>query len=320
MNHAMNLSLLIKTCAAVVALNCSGIAHAGGETWTSDFSAAQKEATEAKKDLLVNFTGSDWCSWCLKLHKEVLDQEPFKMLVKDRFVLVELDYPNDKTKLPEATLKQNEELKVKYPVPGLPSILLCDASGTPFAIITGYQDGVSEKYVTQLDEMRGKKAKRDEALDAASKSEGVEKAKILVGLLAEMGLTDAMVANFYGDVVAQIKASDPQDETGFAKAAAMRLRIEEIKKEFGGLMQVKNPDAALAVLDKALKDGDLPKDEVQQIMMTRGLVLGEQKKYDEAVRVLDEAKAFNPESPYAPNMDASKKRILEDKAKAAAGQ
>lgn len=301
-----------------MALNLSGFAFAGGEGWISDFAAAKKEAADSKKDLLIDFTGSDWCGWCIKLNKEVFSHEPFKVGVKDKFVLVELDYPRDKSKLTEETIKQNEELGKKYEIAGYPTILLCDASGKPYAA-TGYQEGGPEKYVTHLDELIGKKAKRDEALASAAKSEGVPKAKALVAALKDMELTDGMVANFYGDVVEQIKASDPKDETGFMKEAVLKEKIAGIKKDLGTALQKKDFEGAIAVLDKALKDGDLPKDDVQQIMMTRGMLLGELKKYDEGIKALDEAKAFNPESPYAGNMDAAKKRLLEAKEKAASG-
>jgi len=314
----MNLTTIIKTSAAVMALNLSGFAFAGGEGWISDFAAAKKEAADSKKDLLIDFTGSDWCGWCIKLNKEVFSHEPFKVGVKDKFVLVELDYPRDKSKLTEETIKQNEELGKKYEIAGYPTILLCDASGKPYAA-TGYQEGGPEKYVTHLDELIGKKAKRDEALASAAKSEGVPKAKALVAALKDMELTDGMVANFYGDVVEQIKASDPKDETGFMKEAVLKEKIAGIKKDLGTALQKKDFEGAIAVLDKALKDGDLPKDDVQQIMMTRGMLLGELKKYDEGIKALDEAKAFNPESPYAGNMDAAKKRLLEAKEKAASG-
>lgn len=316
----MNLKPLLKTCAALLALNCSGIALAGGEGWTSDFAAAKKEAADSKKDLLIDFTGSDWCSWCIKLDKEVFSHEPFKVGAKDKFVLVELDYPRDKSKLSEATLKQNEELGKQYQVAGYPTILLCDASGKPFAA-TGYQPGGPEAYVKQLDELRSKKTTRDEAFESASKTEGVPKAKALVSALTAMGLTDGMVANFYGDIVDQIKASDPADETGFAKAAAMKIRIDEIKKELGGFMQKKDQAGAIGVLDKALKEGGLPDEDVQQIMMTRGMLFAEQKKYDEAIKALDEAKAFAPESQFAASIDQVKKKFEADKEKApAAGE
>ena len=59
-------------CAAIMALH--GAAFAGGEGWLSDFAAAKKQAAESKKDLLLDFTGSDWCGWCIKLNDEVFKQ------------------------------------------------------------------------------------------------------------------------------------------------------------------------------------------------------------------------------------------------------
>ena len=70
--------------------------HAGGEGWQTDFEVAKKLAAEGKKDLLLDFTGSDWCGWCIKLNKEVFGLEPFKTGTKDKFVLVELDFPQKK--------------------------------------------------------------------------------------------------------------------------------------------------------------------------------------------------------------------------------
>ena len=123
-----------------------GTAFAGGEGWSSDFEAAKKQAAESKKDLLIDFTGSDWCGWCIKLNDEVFKHDAFKAGVKDSFVLVELDFPKDKSKLSEETQKQNKELGEKYAVQGYPTILLCDADGRPYAA-TGYQKGGPEKYV-----------------------------------------------------------------------------------------------------------------------------------------------------------------------------
>ena len=107
----MKMNVMLKSCAAVVALGWSGFAFAGGEGWSSDFAASMKLAADSKEDLLVDFTGSDWCGWCIKLNKEVFSLEPFKAGVKDKFVLVEVDFPKDESKLSEETRKQNEELK-----------------------------------------------------------------------------------------------------------------------------------------------------------------------------------------------------------------
>ena len=92
---------------------------------------------------------------------------------------------------------------------GFPSILLCDAEGRPYAA-TGYQAGGPEKFVAHLNELRGNKAKRDEALAAAAKAEGVAKAKALVTALDTMKMDDEVVANFYGEIGAQITSRRSQ--------------------------------------------------------------------------------------------------------------
>lgn len=309
----------VTTCAALVALYCSGIAVAGGEGWSSDFEAAKKQAAESKKDLLIDFTGSDWCSWCIKLHKEVFSQDPFKAGVKDKFVLVELDYPKDKSKLSAATLKQNEELAKKYSISGYPTILLTDAAGKPFAA-TGYQAGGPEGYVKHLDALRAKKAVRDESFTAAAKASGVEKAKALVAALTAMGLEDEMISNFYGDVAEQIKAADPKDETGFSKASGVKVRLAAIQSELSICAKKNDHEGALAVMEKALKEGGFDTEETQKMMITRAMILGKLKKFDEAIKAMDEAKAVAPDSQMAAATSGIKVKLEADKKAAEAAK
>ncbi len=315
----MNIKPIVRTCAALVALYCSGVAFAGGEGWSTDFTAARKEAAESKKDLLIDFTGSDWCGWCIKLNKEVFSQDPFKAGVKDKFVLVELDYPQNKSKLSAETIKQNEELGKKYAVRGYPTILLTDAEGKPFAA-TGYQKGGPEAYVKHLDELRAKKAARDESFATAAKASGVDKAKALVAALAAMGLDDTMIANFYGDVAEQIKAADPKDETGFAKAAAAKVRLATYQSELGACAQKKDHDGALALVAKTLKEGGFSTEDTQQMMIIRGVIFEQQKKFDEASKALDDAKAFAPDSELAAGIAGIKTRLEAGKKAAGDGK
>ncbi|MGZ4982896.1 MAG: thioredoxin family protein, partial [Chthoniobacterales bacterium] len=46
--------------------------------WLTDLKQAQEEAKTNNKLLLLNFTGSDWCGWCIKLDREVFSQPAFK--------------------------------------------------------------------------------------------------------------------------------------------------------------------------------------------------------------------------------------------------
>lgn len=301
-------------CAAIVAL--LGTSLAGGEGWSSDYEAAKKQALESKKDLLMDFTGSDWCGWCIKLNDEVFKHDAFKSGVKDAFVLVEIDFPQDKSKLTEETRKQNKELGEKYAVQGYPTILLCDAAGRPYAA-TGYQKGGPEKYVAHLNELRKHKAARDEAFSKAEKAVGIEKAKELIAALDSLTLEDAMIANFYGEIAAQIKAADPEDKTGFAAKSASKKRLTDFQNKLQELAQAGDMDGALALADATLKEAGFDKETTFNLMMTRVMILAEQKKFDDAIKAIDETKAAHPDSPMMTQLDAFRKKLEDDKKNAA---
>jgi thioredoxin-related protein len=289
------MKLSFKTSIALVGLCYSSFAFAGEGGWSSDFAASKKEATESKKDLLMDFTGSDWCGWCIKLKKEVFDCEPFKVGVKDKFVLLEVDFPQDKKKLTEETTKQNADLAKKYPVSGYPAILLCDAAGKPYAT-TGYQEGGPEEYVKHLDTLQTRKTKRDDAFATAKKESGVAKAKALVEALEAMDLEDEMITNFYGDTLADIKAADPKDESGFIKKKEVKAMFAKSMDEINELAGKQEWANAVTVVEKAVKSGGFGKDETQQLMIVRGRLLNEMSKFDDAIKAMEEAAAIMPDS------------------------
>lgn len=119
--------------------------------WETDFELAKQRAKDEKKDMLVDFTGTDWCGWCIKLKKEVFDQPAFQEYAKKHLIMVELDYPRKKV-LPENLKKQNAELAEKYEIQGYPTILLLNSKGREVAR-TGYQEGGPDKYIDHLKEL-----------------------------------------------------------------------------------------------------------------------------------------------------------------------
>jgi protein disulfide-isomerase len=140
------MKLLILKSLAVFAATCS-LALAG-DGWGEDFEAAKAAAAKDKKPILVDFTGSDWCGWCMKLDKEVFSQKEFKEYAKENLVLLSLDFPHEKHQSSKIK-KQNEELSKKFGVKGYPTILLLDADGNKIGE-TGYQAGGAAKYVEHL--------------------------------------------------------------------------------------------------------------------------------------------------------------------------
>jgi protein disulfide-isomerase len=138
----------------LLALGAS-VAVAAESPWLTDFEQAKKVAKEENKAILIDFTGSDWCGWCMKLHEEVFSKKKFLEFAKKNFVLLELDFPSKK-EIPEDLKKQNKELAKKYNVEGFPTVVLTDAKGRKFAQ-TGYVEGGPDAYVKHLEELLEKK-------------------------------------------------------------------------------------------------------------------------------------------------------------------
>lgn len=306
--------LLAAACAASLGFTS---AFAGGEGWTHDFAAAKKQAASEKKDLLLDFTGSDWCPPCKALTANILSKEEFRTLTQDNLVLVELDFPKDKSKISEETQAQNNELQGKYAITGYPTILLCDADGKPYAK-TGFMQGGPKEYVAHLDELRAKKDVRDKSFADAAKAEGPAKAKALIAALDAMALEDAAVANFYPDVVDQIKAADPKDETGYAKKLAAKAKYAAFETELNGLAQKQDMEGELALVEKAIASGDYEGETLQQVILPKAMILAQMQKFDDAIKVIDEAKAAAPESEIAGRLDGFKEQLAQAKEKAAA--
>lgn len=125
------------------------------EDWLTDFEAAVAKAETEKKPLLVNFTGSDWCGWCIRLDKEVFSKPAFKEYAAQELVLVEIDFPRRKEKLSEELKVQNKELAERFKVRGYPTILLLSADESLIGR-TGYREGGAEAYVAHIKEMIAK--------------------------------------------------------------------------------------------------------------------------------------------------------------------
>lgn len=127
-----------------------------GIVWETNFENALEKAKKDNKKLLLNFTGSDWCGWCIRLDKEVFSQDKFVTYAKSDLVCVKLDFPRDKSKVSEGEKKQNNELATQYKVAGFPTILILDAEKN-LLMQTGYQFGGAEAYVKHLQDGIAKK-------------------------------------------------------------------------------------------------------------------------------------------------------------------
>lgn len=96
--------------------------------WIDSYDEALKRAASEGKKVFVNFTGSDWCFYCIQMEKNTLSKPAFSAIAERDMVLLKLDFPR-RTALPEALKKQNEGLAKKYKVRGYPTYLILDEKG-----------------------------------------------------------------------------------------------------------------------------------------------------------------------------------------------
>lgn len=121
---------------------------ASGAEWLTDIDAAIKVASETGRPILVDFSGSDWCGWCIKLDKEVFSKKEFTDYAKENLVLLLVDFPKRK-KLSASAKKKNDELAEKYGVRGFPTVLLLDEKGEVLGR-SGYRRGGPAKYIEHI--------------------------------------------------------------------------------------------------------------------------------------------------------------------------
>ena len=122
--------------------------------WLTSYAQAQKEAQAQHKLLLMDFTGSDWCGWCIMLDKEVFSKPEFKDYANKNLVLLELDFPRSKRMPPEITA-QNERLMMKYGIQGFPTVVVFDSEGKPLGAL-GYQQGGPQAFIAELEKLKTK--------------------------------------------------------------------------------------------------------------------------------------------------------------------
>lgn len=142
------------TVASLVAFSAASMAAESG--WLTDYEAAKKQAKEENKPILINFTGTDWCGWCIKIEKEIFSKEEFKAYAKENLILMEVDFP-EKKKQSDEVKAQNKVLDKEFKIEGYPTIFLIDSEGKKLSEDIGYREGGAQAYVDHLKELLSKK-------------------------------------------------------------------------------------------------------------------------------------------------------------------
>jgi len=119
--------------------------------WTMDYDAALELAKAKNLPVLLNYTGSDWCVWCKLMDKQVFSKEEFYAFAKEKIILVTLDFPRDKSLVPEKYVERNKMLLRQNGIRGLPTYVIVKSDGkTELGRLGAGRDKTVESFVQEI--------------------------------------------------------------------------------------------------------------------------------------------------------------------------
>lgn len=118
------------------------------QNWKSSFEETKSQALAENKNIVLVFSGSDWCAPCIKLDKTVWQSEEFKKESETNWIIYKADFPKKKANQLRATLTEsNKLLASRYNTSGnFPLVVLLDKNGTVLGI-EGYKNYSAADYI-----------------------------------------------------------------------------------------------------------------------------------------------------------------------------
>lgn len=205
-------------------------ALAGEMPVVSSMQEALPVAQAENRTILLNFTGKEWCPACIHLRTKIFASEEFKAKDGDKYIEVEVIFP----RLPEAVealgkeqMTANEELLNEYHITtGMPTIVMHDEKGFPFALVLGARKEPAE-YMAALEEAQQLRVKRDTAFAKAAGLQGMERA---AALAEGLNYLPENCRDKYPDTVNEINALDPENTLGYKNVLiAPKLYAAQVK-------------------------------------------------------------------------------------------
>lgn len=271
--------------------------------------AAMPLAKEQGRDIMLEFTGKEWCPPCIHLRTKILETAEFEQAVGDKYVLVEVVFPRlpaAVAAIPEEQRNANEKLLAHHRIEtGLPTVLLLDAEGYPYAQVAGARRTTAE-YVKALEAAAAVREVRDAAFEKARGLQGLERA---AALAEGLNAIPENCRDKYPDVVNEINALDQQNTLGYARVLtryanyrAQENQLKEILERGRGHFSASDLETAAAELTRYLATPELEPELAQVAWRALGDTYAFQRRYKDVYAAYKKAYEAAPDSRLAPRL------------------
>lgn len=121
------------------------------QDWNYNFEEAKKLASEQDKNIIIVFSGSDWCAPCIKLDKNIWQSDAFKKEAGDNWIIVKADFPRKKANtLSKEQTEHNKKLAEKFNLEGsFPLVVVLDKTGKVLGKM-GFKNVSPEEYIKMI--------------------------------------------------------------------------------------------------------------------------------------------------------------------------
>jgi thioredoxin-related protein len=123
-----------------------------GQDWLNSLDEARQIAKKENRYILLNFSGSDWCGPCIRMRKEIFDNNVFTKMADSSLVLVNADFPRmKKNQLSIAQQAINNRMADQYNANGkFPFTVLLDSNGKVLKEWDGFPSLKPEQFCSEI--------------------------------------------------------------------------------------------------------------------------------------------------------------------------
>lgn len=218
-------------------------ATAAQAEWLTDFEAAKRKAAAEHKPILVDFTGSDWCGYCIRMKRDVFDTPEFGAYASEHFVLLEVNLPKDPA-FDREQLKRNHRLCDLFDVSAFPTVLVLSSRGH---VAGGFVGGKPD--LASLQKALAAGISNAQRLEEAYRLSGEEQVRALTALYRSLpGRLQSSARSLRDDIIAQ--------DVGGISGLAAELTAEQQMADFRRRVEAAGPDPrrALSTLNSLLPE------------------------------------------------------------------
>lgn len=256
---------------------------------------ALRSGREQKRAVMLDLTGTDWCTACIHLRQTIIESPAFEEALGDKLALVSVEYPRTpalKEKITPEEWEKREDLLRSYGLEALPAVVLMDEEGLPFGLIQGTRR-TPEDYIPLVQEALRVREARDAALEASKDMEGMERARALVGVLE---LLPEVCRDKYHAILDDIRTLDTENTLGYhhlAEQAARRMQqmkeLRELTDSFAGRFRREDLHDSIAQLNAFLAQPELAPEIRQRALMAQADCYAFLRDYRRELELLKEA-------------------------------